>query len=85
MEEKDLFSQKMTIEQKKIFIDLKSTPRGDYLKITEKRNNIRNTIKIPAEGLMEFRDALSKVLEFIDTSVRERPSLPDAGQQHHEI
>ncbi len=49
MEEKDIFNQKMPIEQKIFFFDLKTTPQGEYLKITEKRNSMRNTIKIPAK------------------------------------
>lgn len=72
MEEKDIFSQKLSVEQKKIFFDLKSTPKGDYLKITEKRNNIRNTIKIPAQGLAEFRETISNVMEFLDSYYREQ-------------
>jgi len=65
MEEKDIFNQKITIEQKIFFFDLKSTPKGEYLKITEKRNNIRNTIKIPADGLNSFKQTLEKVMDFI--------------------
>ncbi|MDD5066147.1 MAG: DNA-binding protein [bacterium] len=72
MEEKDIFSQKLIVEQKKIFFDLKSTPKGDYLKITEKRNNIRNTIKIPAQGLVEFRETITKVIGFMETYNKER-------------
>ena len=36
MEEKDIYNQKLPIEQKMFFFDLKTTPQGEYLKITEK-------------------------------------------------
>ncbi len=64
MEEKDIFNQKIIIEQKVFYFDLKTTPRGEYLKITEKRNGMRNTIKIPATGLKEFRTTLEEVIGF---------------------
>lgn len=67
MEEKDIFNQKMPIEQKIFFFDLKTTPQGEYLKITEKRNSMRNTIKIPAKGLNDFKKTLEKVINFIES------------------
>ena len=66
MEEKDIFNQKLSIEQKMFFFDLKTTPQGEYLKITEKRNQMRNTIKVPAKGLHNFKEILEKVITFID-------------------
>lgn len=67
MEEKDIYNQKLPIEQKIFFFDLKTTPQGEYLKITEKRHTMRNTIKIPAKGLDNFRNTLEKVINFMDT------------------
>ncbi len=67
MEEKDIYSQKLPIEQKMFFFDLKTTPQGEYLKITEKRNAMRNTIKIPATGLADFRDMIQKIMDFMLT------------------
>ena len=67
MEEKDIFNQKLPIEQKMFFFDLKTTPQGEYLKITEKRNQMRNTIKIPAKGLTDFKETLEKIINFMDT------------------
>lgn len=66
MEEKDIFSQKLPIEQKMFFFDLKTTPNGEYLKITEKRNNMRNTIRVPAKGLGNFKESLMKIIEFMN-------------------
>ena len=66
MEEKDIFNVKLPIEQKMFFFDLKTTPQGEYLKVTEKRNQMRNTIKIPAKGLKEFKETLEKVVGFMN-------------------
>ena len=66
MEEKDIFNLKLPIEQKMFFFDLKTTPQGEYLKITEKRNQMRNTIKIPAKGLKDFKESLSSIISFLD-------------------
>lgn len=67
MEEKDIFNQKLPIEQKMFFFDLKTTPQGEYLKITEKRNQMRNTIKIPANGLTSFKETLEKIISFMES------------------
>ncbi len=67
MEEKDIFNQKLPIEQKMFFFDLKTTPQGEYLKITEKRNQMRNTIKIPANGLISFKETLEKIISFMES------------------
>ncbi len=67
MEEKDIFNEKLPIEQKMFFFDLKTTPQGEYLKITEKRNQMRNTIKIPAKGLTSFKETLEKIISFMES------------------
>ena len=66
--EKDIFNKRLPIEQKIFFFDLRNTPNGDYLKITEKRNELRNTIKIPATGLPEFKEILQEIIDFIEKS-----------------
>ncbi len=72
MEEKDIFNQKLIVEQKMFYFDLKTTPRGEYLKITEKRNGMRNTIKIPVSGLTDFKDILEEVIKFNATFSNKR-------------
>ncbi len=64
MEEKDIFSKKLVIEQKIFYFDLKTTPKGEYLKVTEKRNGMRNTIKIPANGLKDFKNIMESIIDF---------------------
>jgi hypothetical protein len=58
-----LLSERIQIERKMFFFDLKENPRGRFLKITEDVGGRRDTIIIPSTGLTEFRDALTRVLE----------------------
>lgn len=62
--EKVLFSKKIPIERKLFFLDLIETDNGNYLKLTEKRNNIRNTVKIPDSGLSELKSVFEEIIRF---------------------
>jgi len=62
--EKVLFSKKIPIERKIFFLDLIKTDNGNYLKLTEKRNNIRNTVKIPDSGLSELQSVFEEIIRF---------------------
>lgn len=57
-------SEKIAIDRKIFFLDLKENPRGRYLKITEDVNGRRDTLMLPAEGFKDFVDALSRLVEF---------------------
>jgi len=56
-------SEKITVERKCFFFDLKQNPRGRFLRITEDVNGRRDTIIIPAPGLKDFRQALDSIIE----------------------
>lgn len=58
-----LFSEKIQIERKQFFFDLKENPRGRFLRITEDVGGRRDTIIIPAPGLEAFRDMIEQVIE----------------------
>jgi hypothetical protein len=58
-----LLTERIQIERKMFFFDLKENPRGRFLKITEDVGGRRDTIIIPSTGLAEFRDALNKAIE----------------------
>lgn len=58
-----LLSDRIQIERKMFFFDLKENPRGRFLKITEDVGGRRDTIIIPSTGLSEFREALSRVID----------------------
>jgi len=58
-----LLSERIQIERKQFFFDLKENPQGRFLKITEDVGGRRNTIIIPSTGLNLFRDILDQVIE----------------------
>lgn len=58
-----LLSDKVQIERKQFFFDLKENPRGRFLRITEDVGGRRDTIIIPSTGLEAFRDMIQKALE----------------------
>lgn len=58
-----LLSERIQIERKQFFFDLKENPRGRFLKITEDVGGRRDTIIIPSTGLDVFRDMINKAIE----------------------
>src|SRR5580693_10670223 len=69
--EDTLNSAQLQIERKMFFLALKENPRGRLLRITEETGGRRNSIIIPASGLVEFRKLLD---EMIQTSGEPSPS-----------
>ena len=67
----ELLSERIKIERKQFFFDLKENPRGRFLKITEDVGGRRDTIIIPTSGLELFRDTLN-------LAVRTEAELVDA-------
>jgi hypothetical protein len=59
-----LASEKISIERKIFFLDLKENNRGRFLKITEDVGGRRDTIMLPAAAFTEFSDALTRLIEF---------------------
>ena len=62
-----LYTHSMRVERKHFTFDLRENPRGKFLRIIEEVNGRRDAIIIPMPGLEEFRDSLSKVVEFSKT------------------
>ncbi len=60
--DKELASEKIQVERKQFFFDLKENPRGRFLRITEDVGGRRDAIIIPAPGLKLFRDSLDRVI-----------------------
>lgn len=58
----ELYSERIQVERKQFFFDLKENPRGRFLKITEDVGGRRDTIIIPATGLNLFAEAVEKTL-----------------------
>jgi hypothetical protein len=59
----ELLSERIQIERKQFFFDLKENPRGRFLKITEEVGGRRDTIIIPSTGLDLFRDTIERAIE----------------------
>lgn len=57
-------SEKVTVDRKIFFLDLKENHRGRVLKITEDVGGRRNTIMLSAEAFGDFVAALERLVEF---------------------
>lgn len=54
-------SDKLHIENKTLFVDLKENEGGRFLQIAELSNDRRSTVVIPYAGLDQFLESLRKV------------------------
>ncbi len=61
-------SEKLHIENKTLFLDLKENPGGKFLQIAELSNDRRSTVVIPMSGLEIFMETLKKILETAETA-----------------
>ena len=59
-------SDKIQIERKLFFFDLKENQRGILLRITEDVRGHRDTIIVPATGLKEFSEIIQRMIRVID-------------------
>jgi len=59
---KVLSSDKLHVENKTLFVDLKENEGGRFLQIAELSNDRRSTVVIPMSGLAMFIEALQKIL-----------------------
>lgn len=62
VQEDILKTAELQIERKQFSMTLKENPRGRYLRISEEAAGRRNTIIIPANGLMDFQKQLEEML-----------------------
>ncbi len=58
---KVISSEKLQIENKTIFLDLKENDGGKFLQIAELSNDRRSTVVIPHSGLSVFLEAVQKI------------------------
>jgi hypothetical protein len=56
-----LFTDKLHIESKTLFLDLKENAGGKFLQIAELSNARRSTVVIPLSGFTEFMQTLQKM------------------------
>lgn len=60
--ETSILSERVQIERKQFFFDLKENASGRFLKITEDVNGRRDTIIVPATGLELFCESLEHAI-----------------------
>jgi hypothetical protein len=56
-------SERIAVDRKIFFLDLKENARGRFVKITEDVNGRRDTIMVPAEAFADFADAFARIVE----------------------
>lgn len=81
--EETIASEKVQIERKMFFFDLKENRRGILLRITEDVRGHRDTIIVPATGLKDFSKALQRMIEVIDREGLD-PSDPIGFEEEEE-
>jgi hypothetical protein len=64
--DEELYTQKLRVESKTFFFDLKQNDGGKFLKITERSGGRRNSIYVPAAGLGEFKVTVDNMVEKLD-------------------
>ncbi|XP_055858280.1 transcriptional activator protein Pur-beta-B isoform X2 [Episyrphus balteatus] len=69
-EDGKLKSEMMIKDNRRYYLDLKENARGRFLRVSQTitRGGPRSQIAIPAQGMIEFRDALTDLLEEFGTS-----------------
>lgn len=61
-----LYTEKIEVDRKIFFVDLKENDRGKYLKITEDVGGRRDTIIVPISAVSQLAEALQRSLDFAD-------------------
>ncbi|XP_064602397.1 transcriptional regulator protein Pur-beta-like isoform X2 [Liolophura sinensis] len=76
----------MVKQNRRYYLDLKENQRGRFLKVSQtlRSGGPRSQIAIPAQGMIEFRDALTDLLDEFGTDDQEgQGELP--GSQHFRV
>ncbi|XP_019874554.1 transcriptional activator protein Pur-beta isoform X4 [Aethina tumida] len=84
-EDGKLKSEMMIKENRRYYLDLKENSRGRFLRVSQTitRGGPRSQVAIPAQGMIEFRDALTDLLdEFSADEHAYKPDLPDGRHMH---
>ena len=59
-----LASEKLAIDRKVFFLDLKENDRGRFIKITEDVGGRRDTIMLPMAAAKDFHEMLGRLIDF---------------------
>ncbi|KAI8781393.1 transcriptional activator protein Pur-beta isoform X6 [Biomphalaria glabrata] len=80
-EDGKLKSEMIVKDNRRYYLDLKENQRGRFLRVSQTipRGGPRSQIAIPAQGMIEFRDALTELLEEFGTDDQEpQNELPES-------
>lgn len=75
----------MLKDNRRYYLDLKENSRGRFLRVSQTipRGGPRSQVAIPAQGMIEFRDALTDLLdEFSADEHAYKPDLPEGRHMH---
>ncbi len=75
-----LASEKIGVDRKLFYLDLKQNTRGRYLKITEDVGGRRDTIMLPVEAFQDFFQAFVRLIEF-ERELEPGPTDPSTTSQ----
>lgn len=64
MASEPIATEKVTIDRKVFFLDLKENQRGRFLKITEDVGGRRDTVMVPAAAFQDFLEAFGRLVEY---------------------
>ncbi|XP_045465969.1 transcriptional activator protein Pur-alpha isoform X2 [Harmonia axyridis] len=84
-EDGKLKSEMMMKDNRRYYLDLKENARGRFLRVSQTitRGGPRSQVAIPAQGMIEFRDALTDLLdEFTQDEHAYKHDLPEGNQMH---
>ena len=81
--EDSIAHETIQIERKQFVFDLRENRRGILLRITEEVRGHRDTIIVPATGLRDFNDALSRMIDVIEEEDLD-PTDPTAEEEGEE-
>ena len=60
------------IENKDLFVDLRRNENGVYLKLSERKGTVRNTVLITASGILRLKNVLEEALQISMKNVKIR-------------
>jgi hypothetical protein len=64
MPSEPIATEKVTIDRKVFFLDLKENQRGRFLKITEDVGGRRDTVMVPAAAFQDFLEAFTRLVDY---------------------
>jgi hypothetical protein len=64
MASEPIATEKVTIDRKVFFLDLKENQRGRFMKITEDVGGRRDTIMLPSAAFRDFLEALARLVDY---------------------